>query len=100
MNSSVNPQPSVMDQPTIANIEAWLSERLAESLGTTIEGIDPDAPFDSYGLDSTEVIGLSGELEEWLQRQVSPTLLYDYPTIATLAEHLGDLSLETEGQES
>lgn len=75
--------------PTPATIETWLVGRLATCLDAAIDEIDPDAPFDSYGLDSAEAVGLSGELEDWLQRRVSPTLLYDYPTIAALAEHLG-----------
>lgn len=31
---------------------------------------------------------LSGDLEEWLERRLSPTVVYQYPTIAALAEHL------------
>ncbi|MBE9068185.1 acyl carrier protein [Leptolyngbya cf. ectocarpi LEGE 11479] len=96
MTSSFNPPPSVVSRPTAAIIETWLCEKLATSLNVAIEAIDPDVPFDSYGLDSTEVIGLSGELEEWLHQQVSPTLLYDYPTVAALAEHLAGSSLEAE----
>lgn len=75
--------------PTAATIETWLVEQLATCLSLDSNDIDPDAPFDSYGLDSAEAVGLSGELEDWLQRRVSPTLLYDYPTIAALANHLG-----------
>ncbi|ESA33424.1 phosphopantetheine-binding protein [Leptolyngbya sp. Heron Island J] len=96
MTSSFNQPPSITDQPTADTIETWLCEQLAASLNVTLETIDPDVPFDSYGLDSTEVIGLSGDLEEWLQQKVSPTLLYDYPTVATLAEHLADRSLPQE----
>ena len=97
MTSSFNPPPSVANRPTAVTIETWLCEQLATSLNVAVETIDPDVPFDSYGLDSTEVIGLSGELEEFLQQKVSPTLLYDYPTVATLAEHLADSALETGG---
>lgn len=93
MTSSFSQPPSVIDQPIATTIETWLCEQLATSLNVAMETIDPDVPFDSYGLDSTEVIGLSGDLEEWLQQQVSPMLFYDYPTVATLAEHLADRSL-------
>ncbi len=31
---------------------------------------------------------LAGELEGWLGRSLSPTLVYDHPTIETLARHL------------
>ena len=75
--------------PSAAAIEAWLVEQLATCLNTEAEDIDPEVPFDSYGLDSAAAVGLTGDLEDWLQRRVSPTLLYDYPTVAALAEHLG-----------
>lgn len=70
-------------------IETWLVEQIATLLNTDVAEIDPDAPFDSYGLDSADAIGLTGELEDWLQQPISPTLIYDYPTVAALAEHLG-----------
>ncbi|MDA0265730.1 MAG: acyl carrier protein [Cyanobacteria bacterium] len=91
MNASANPppDPAKINQPTAVAIEAWLIAQLAACLNTPAEDIDPEVPFDSYGLDSAEAVGLSGELEDWLQRKVSPTLLYDYPTVAALAEHLG-----------
>ena len=96
MNHSVDPyQDSAIaagltaTSPTPATLETWLVERLAACLSIDPNDIDPDAPFDSYGLDSAEAVGLSGELEDWLQQRVSPTLLYDYPTIAALSEHLG-----------
>lgn len=41
-----------------------------------------------YGLDSVTAVGLAGELEEWLGRQITPTLIYDYPTIAGLIQYL------------
>jgi hypothetical protein len=35
-----------------------------------------------------QAVALSGKLEEWLGRRLSPTLIYNYPTIAALANHL------------
>ncbi|MGD1856296.1 MAG: acyl carrier protein [Leptolyngbyaceae cyanobacterium] len=95
MTSSFN-QPPVVERPTADTIETWLCEQLANSLNVAMETIDPDIPFDSYGLDSAEAIGLSGDLEDWLQQKVSPTLLYDYPTVAALAEYLAARSLPQE----
>ena len=45
-------------------------------------------PFDRYGLDSSAAVGMTGDLEDWLGKEVEPILLYDYPTIETLARHL------------
>jgi acyl transferase domain-containing protein/acyl carrier protein len=70
------------------HIEAWLIDQLAERLAVARESIDPREPFASYGLTSREAVVLSGELEEWLHRTLSPTLVWDYPTIELLARFL------------
>ena len=62
--------------------------RLSEVLGIEPREIDVREPFASYGLGSSEMVGLSGELAEWLGRQISPALPYEYPTVETLARHL------------
>ena len=49
---------------------------------------DVTIPFDNFALDSATAITMSGDLEDWLGRSVDPMLVYDYPTIADLAEHL------------
>ena len=35
-----------------------------------------------------QAVGLAGELEDWLGRPLSPTLVYEHPTIEALARHL------------
>jgi acyl transferase domain-containing protein/acyl carrier protein len=76
-------------------IEAWLIGQLAERLGVPRDEIDPHEPFASYGLTSREAVVLSGELEERFGRTLSPTLVWDHPTIAALAQFLaGDTTSE------
>ena len=69
-------------------IQTWLINHLAEQLGLAPQEIDVQKPFTEYGLDSIVGVSLAGDLEEWLGLQLSPTLLWDYPTIAMLARHL------------
>src|ERR1019366_5250233 len=79
-------------------IQAWLVSKLSERLGIKSHEIDIREPFASYGLGSTEAVSLAGELAEWLGRKLSPALVYEYPTIETLARHLAkspDLSEST-----
>jgi acyl transferase domain-containing protein/acyl carrier protein len=77
-------------------IETWLIEQLADRLGVERDSIDPHEPFASYGLTSREAVVLSGELEERFGRMLSPTLIWDYPTIAALAAFLaGDAASES-----
>jgi acyl carrier protein len=75
-----------------AEIQAWLISHLAEALEINPEAIDVKAPLDRYGLDSYVAVNLVGELEDWLGRELSPTLPYDYPTVESLAHHLSDAS--------
>jgi acyl carrier protein len=74
----------------IDTIQSWLRMQIAVQLGIEPEHIDIFRPFTEYGLDSIVGVSLAGDLEEWLDLALSPTLLWDYPSIATLARHLAD----------
>jgi len=69
-------------------IQEWLIAQLAAELGVAPEDIDPRGSFDGLGVSSREAVTLSGDLEDWLGRKLSPTLLWEYPTIEALAGHL------------
>ncbi len=75
---------------TAVEIQAWLTEQIAAILSISEDEIDPDETFDSFGLASRDAVSLSGDLEDYLERRLSPTLLYQYPTIRELAEHLAE----------
>lgn len=74
-------------------LTAWLRARLARRLGGDAAAVDVQAPFSAHGLDSAAVVGLSGELQEYLGREVPPMLLYDYPSVARLVAHLTGVAL-------
>lgn len=76
--------------PSAAEIQAWMSSYLAQLLALEPDEINVTIPFDRYGLDSSVAVGLTGDLEDWLDRKLDPTLLYDYPTIEALAQHLAE----------
>ena len=69
-------------------IQAWLVSNIAERLRVNPQDIDVQQPFSRYGLDSLAAVSLSGELGDWLGCKLSPTLVYDYPTIEALVPHL------------
>ena len=71
-------------------IRAWLLTHLADALEIDAQHIDIDAPFDRYGLDSFVAVNLVGELQDWLGCELSPSLPYDYPSVAKLAHHLSE----------
>ena len=74
--------------PTVDAISTWFIAKVADQLQVPPSEIDPRLPLAHYGLSSLAAVSLSGELQEWLGRELSPTLLYDYPTIAALAQQL------------
>jgi amino acid adenylation domain-containing protein len=77
-----------MNSKSFDAIKVWLASQLAEMLRIPADEIDEQEPFTSYGLSSVKAIGLSGDLEEYLGRNLSPSLFYDHPTIESLARHL------------
>lgn len=81
-------------------IEAFLVQRLAGGLGIATDDLDVTQPFSAFGLDSAATLALLADAEVWLGRRLPPTLFWDYPTIVTLAAHLGDnLQRATVGDE-
>ncbi|MBO3459447.1 type I polyketide synthase [Aetokthonos hydrillicola Thurmond2011] len=86
-----NRQKYVIDYSEKAIID-WLLTQLSTRLNIDATTIDIREPFIRYGLPSREAVSLVGELEEWLQRHLSPTLLWEYPTIKALVEYLTNKS--------
>ena len=78
----------VKQLPTQKEVQTWIVNYVAELLEINPNRINVTIPFDRYGLDSSAAVGLAGDLEDWLERELDPTLLYDYPTIKTLSQHI------------
>ena len=73
---------------TVTDIQAWLIKHLATSLEMSSEEIDIDVDFIDYGMNSVEVVNISGELEHFLGRRLDPMMVLDYSNIRELSEHL------------
>lgn len=82
--------------PTLKEIQTWITAYVAELMEVEPKRIDIKIPFDRYGLDSSAAVGLTGDLESWLNTELDPTLLYDYPTIKSLSEYLAEFLSESE----
>ncbi len=81
---------SYKEPPTAAEIQAWIASYLAQLLEIDPDEVNVTIPFDQYGLDSSAAVGMTGDLEDWVERKIDPTLLYDYPTIEALSQHLAE----------
>lgn len=75
-------------QKTAPAIQEWLTAQIADLIYVDPSEIDVRETFNNYGLSSREAVLLSGDLEEWLGRRISPTILYEYSTIEALARFL------------
>ena len=80
----------VASAPTFeaATLESWLVLEIAASTSLSPEEVDPTRPLAELGLDSAAIVELSGRMEEKLGVGGDPTLLFDYPTIRSLVNHL------------
>ena len=82
--------PELSSQETIppgikVSVTEWLVARVARHLGVPVEQINVQMPFAACGLDSLALVNLAADLQRWLGRHLSPTLLYSAPTIVALA---------------
>ena len=76
-----------------ADIQVWFINYLSQLTQIDPQAIDIRESFENYSLGSVEALTLSGDLENWLGVELSPMLLYSYPTIEALAQYL---SLQSE----
>lgn len=77
-------------------IQAWFVSNLAELLQMEAEEIDVTQPLDSYGLDSTQAMVIVTKAQKMLGFELSPTLLWHYPTIEALSGRLAEESEESQ----
>jgi acyl carrier protein len=86
---------------TTQDLRNWFVLKVAELTGIEPREISVGKPFTVFGVTSKDAVIISGELEEWLGRRLSPTLLYDYPTIEAIVRHLATQSeVADPGQQS
>lgn len=75
-----------------AELERWLTGKLAAALGVAVSEVDPAAPFARYGLDSASAVALAGEIATELGLDLEATLFWDYPSVRDLARYLAGSS--------
>ena len=73
---------------TAQELRNWLVSKVAGLTGVDPQEIGVGKPFTAFGVTSREAVALSGELEDLLGRRLSPTLLYDYPSIEAVVRRL------------
>ena len=74
-----------------ALLESHIREHVRQVLRLSASRVDSHKTFKSQGLDSLTALELCNRLETGLKLSLSPTLVWNYPNIALLAAHLGDM---------
>ena len=73
-------------------LSAWLCSRIGQRVGFESGNIDPTVALTDLGIDSVAAVEISGELQHWLGREVSPLIVWEYPSIAALSRHLASVN--------
>ena len=72
----------------VEQVEQVLAALMAQRIRQPVEQIDIHLGYYELGLDSARLLELVGELETRIGATLSPTLLFEYTTIAELAAYL------------
>ena len=70
------------------SIQRWIVENLNREWKVPTQLIDLKKSFADYGLDSAMAVNLAQELEDWLKHPIEATIVWNFPTIELLANHL------------
>ncbi|MGY5046318.1 SDR family NAD(P)-dependent oxidoreductase [Streptomyces sp. 900105755] len=79
-------QSTIMPLTTAEDVRAWLGSAVAEAAGLDPRAVDPDRPIAEFGLGSRRLVTLAAELSARTGRPLEPSLVFDHPTIAALAD--------------
>ena len=84
------------NQINAKTIAGWLRDNIAEQLEVEPEDLDTSEPIESYGLDSAQGMIVVSRAEKQFGLEISPILLWHYPTIDALSERLAEEYLSEE----
>lgn len=79
---------------TQEQISQWIKSYLADILEVESEKIDENYEFERFGINSSAAVSLVGDLEEWLGFELSPSLFFEFNTIAQVSAHLANMVQE------
>lgn len=73
---------------SVAELREWLRRWVADATGQPIENITVDRPMEEFGLASRDALALGGDIEELTGVLLNATVVYQHPTIGSLAERI------------
>ena len=75
------------DRELLRWLHSLAKERIAKVLDVSPRQVSLDQSFSQLGIDSLKGVEMIGRLSEDLGLDLSPTLLFEFPTLAKLTEH-------------
>lgn len=91
LSDSSRPEDALSEEHTpLLLAESYLREQIGAVLSSDPASINPQTGFYELGLDSTQLLGLVKVLEQRLETQLYPTLMFEYPTIERLSVYLAE----------
>lgn len=85
---------------SVAELREWLRRWVAEATGQPVDAITVDRPMEEFGLASRDALALGGDIEDYTGVALAPTVIYQHPTIASLAEIIVNGEPEPEPEDS
>lgn len=71
-------------------IQDWIMNWLIKKFKIPATSIAPSQSFANFGLDSVFAVELTQDIEDWLGIALETTLMWYFPTIESLADHLAN----------
>ncbi len=73
---------------TVAELRDWLREWVSDATGVPVDQISEDRPMEEFGLSSRDAVALGGDIEDKTGVVLTATVVYQHPTIASLAKRI------------
>ena len=73
-------------------MENWLRHYVAQCAQVDVSHVDVHRDFVDLGLSSRDAVAMTAELETLTGQLIDPAVVFDFPTIHCLAEHLASHS--------
>lgn len=93
--------PSNQGGKDVGSAQEIMRRLISQQQSISLDDIDPSEPLEGYGFDSIAYFSLAESLAECFQIPVSPTIFYQYGTVAALAKYFSSTcSLDRSAQDT
>jgi acyl-CoA synthetase (AMP-forming)/AMP-acid ligase II/acyl carrier protein len=73
-------------------LRGWMIDYASRRLSQPADKIAVDQPFEKLGFDSMGLIELTGDIEDFFEVPLAPSIVFDHTTIAKLSAHVAEIA--------